>query len=84
MPRVLGGSYGGGRFLMSEVPLYGGPGGGGQLGFFYERDHLVSTLLDKYVFSQAARPLGGTGAKLAEKSSRETCSGPILLDLPLL
>ena len=24
MPRVLWGSYGGGRFLMSEVPLYAG------------------------------------------------------------
>ena len=23
MPRVLGGSYGGGRFLLGEVPLYG-------------------------------------------------------------
>ena len=22
MPRVIGGSYGGGRFLMGEVPLY--------------------------------------------------------------
>ena len=26
MPRVLGGSQGGGRFLMVEVPLYSGPG----------------------------------------------------------
>ena len=25
MPRVLGGSLGGGRFLMNEVPLYTGP-----------------------------------------------------------
>ena len=26
MPRVLGGSWGDGRFLMGEVPLYGGEG----------------------------------------------------------
>ena len=29
MPRVLGGSEGVGRFLMSKVPLYGGPMGVG-------------------------------------------------------